>query len=203
MKLFNGAGAFDPNDPVSLVHACLKGNAHAQRALVKSYFGYVKSIVSRYAPRDSYMEEVINDSFLKVFQNLEKYDASQPFRAWLRTITINTAIDHYRKYAKDVQNDPIDHLADPAIGPDVVDQISASEILDMVQQLTPAYRIVFSMYVIDGFTHKEIAQRLGIQEGTSKSNLMDARRKLQAMIMQRNPELYQAYELKPLRRHEE
>jgi RNA polymerase sigma-70 factor (ECF subfamily) len=175
----------------------------AQRALIKHYFGYVKSICLRYSNDDQDADEILNDSFLKVFSNLLKYDKSQPFKGWIRTITVNTAIDHYRKSIRIPENESIDNLQVFDLDADIIDQLSAEEILQMVRSLTPAYRMVFSLYAIEGYSHKEIAEFLGIKEGTSKSNLQDARRKLQAMMFKQNPTLYSAYEMKKSTRDEE
>lgn len=202
MQLFRKAGRFDVNDSASIVNACREGNRNAQHALVEHYFNYVKTIALRYAASDEIADEIANDSFLKVFQNLEKYDLKQPLKNWIRKITINTAIDEYRKNSKIPETELVENQTSVEIPDEVLSQLSASEILKMVQKLTPAYRMVFSMYVIDGFTHKEIAERLGIHEGTSKSNLLDARRKLREMILKYNPDLYRAYEIKNVPRHE-
>lgn len=185
-KAIRGEKQFDPGDPDSVIASCRSGNAAAQHALIKLYYGYVKNIARRYSSDLLSVEEIINDSFLKVLTNLDKYDDKQSFKKWMATITINTAIDYYRKELKIPEhNSPYDvHL--PDMNEDIISRISAEEILSLVGQLSPAYRMVFSLYVIDGYSHREIAGMLGIQEGTSKSNLMDARRKLQTMILNRN-----------------
>jgi RNA polymerase sigma-70 factor (ECF subfamily) len=166
----------------------------------------VKSISLRYSSDDQDAEEILNDSFLKVFNNLDKYNEAQAFKGWLRTIVINTAIDYFRKNKlrpvfelyEEVEKQHIINSDE-----DIISRISAEEILTLVRQLSPAYRMVFSMYVIDGYAHKEIAEKLGIKEGTSKSNLQDARRKLQFMILKVYPKLYSAYELKTVPQNEE
>lgn len=198
MKIFRGKESFKSDDAESIIEACRLNNASAQRALIKLYYGYVKSIALRYSSDDDCAGEILNDSFLKVFQNINKYDEKQVFKAWIRTITVNTAIDYYRKNSQKPFFEDFEDQQIIDFDKDVISQISAEEILQLVRQLTPAYRTVFSLYVIDGYTHKEIAEKLGIQEGTSKSNLKDARKKLQKMILKTNPTLYSAYELKSL-----
>lgn len=158
--------------------------------------GYSKTIAIRYAANTEETEEIINDAFLKVFNNIKKYDYSQPFKAWLRTIVVNTAIDYYRKNKKYAQQVTIDEIDMPTMDVDIISKLSANEILKLVQALSPAYRMVFSLYVIEGYNHREIAEMLGIKEGTSKSNLQDARKKLQAMILSNYPHLYMIYSLK-------
>ncbi len=177
----------------SVLDACKIGNHQAQRCLIRQFLGYAKSISVRYAASFEEAEEIVDDCFLKVFQNLEHYDAAQPFKAWFRRIVINTAIDYYRKNLKWQGQASLDDLEVADCSHDILNEISAQEILALVQRLPPAYRMVFTLFVIDGYSHKEIAGMLGIQEGTSKSNLRDARRKLQGMIKLNFPHLYQLY----------
>jgi RNA polymerase sigma-70 factor (ECF subfamily) len=116
---------------------------------------------------------------------------------------VNTAIDAYRKNKQSPDYENLEDVQLPDLNGDAISSISAEEILTLVQQLSPVYRIVFSLYVIDGYSHKEIAEKLGIKEGTSKSNLQDARKRLQSMILKLNPNLYSAYELKTLHKNED
>jgi RNA polymerase sigma-70 factor (ECF subfamily) len=196
MDLFNRRASFNPDNPESIIAACLGGNPQAQRALIKLFFGFAKSISIRYATKKDSVEEIINDSFLKVFNNLHKYDSYQPFKAWLRTIVVNTAIDYYRKNIKAPYFEDFEKINIVDLEEDAISKISADEIHALVQKLPPSYKMVFTLYVIEGYSHREIADLLGIKEGTSKSNLQDARRKLQLMILKTNPNLYKAYELK-------
>ena len=186
---------FQENDTPSIIKACLHGNSSAERLLLKQNLSFAKLVTSRYAANAEEGEEIVNDGFLKVFQNLGKYQFDQPFRAWVRTIMVRTAIDYYCKNLKHHELVPLDDLEVTNIGADVISKISTTEILKLIQQLSPAYRMVFTMYVLDGYTHKEIASMLEIKEGTSKSNLQDARKKLQIMIKKFYPNLYLAHTL--------
>ncbi|MFZ4546782.1 MAG: RNA polymerase sigma factor [Bacteroidales bacterium] len=203
MKFFRGKEEFNPNEPESVIAACKSNNASAQRVLVKLFFGYVKSIALRYSADNTLADEILNESFLKVFNNLHKYDEKQAFKGWLRTIVVNTAIDSYRKNKQTPDYENLEDVQLADLNGDAISSISAEEILALVQQLSPVYRMVFSLYVIDGYSHKEIAEKLGIKEGTSKSNLQDARKRLQSMILKLNPNLYSAYELKTLHKNED
>ena len=184
------------DDLDSVIGACLQENREAQRILVKMFFGFAKSVCMRYSANNEETEEIINDGFLKVFNNLSKYDQSLPFKAWLRTIMVNTAIDHYRKNEKYQHHVSLDDMEIAETGGDIISKITAEEILALIRRLPPAYRTVFTLHVIDNYTHREIADMLGIKEGTSKSNLQDARRKLQLMIKNTYPHLYLSYGLK-------
>lgn len=170
-----------------IIEGCLEERQDAQRQLFKLYFGYAKSICLRYSSSKEEAEEILNTGFLKVFRGLPKYDNIQPFRAWLRVIMINTAIDYYRKEQKHSKNIPLGETIDVPFEDDILDKISAEEILDLVQQLPTSYRTVFMLYVVDGYNHREIGELLGIAEGTSKSNLAVARTKLKVMLLQKNP----------------
>ena len=194
--------SFSEDDLESVIAACLAQDKQAQRVLIKLFFSYAKSISMRYASNEVEAEEVMNDGFLKVFNNLSKYDHSQPFKAWLRTIIVNTAIDSYRKNQKYSHNVDLDDVEVADLSEDVISKISADEIIALVQQLPPAYRMVFTLYVMEGHTHREIAELLGIKEGTSKSNLQDARKKLQQMIKREFPHLHLAYAIKTNRINE-
>ncbi len=182
-----------------MIAACIDHNNEAQRTLIKLFLGYAKSICSRYSSNEQEMEEIINDGFLKIFTNLSKYDNSQPFKAWLRTIMVNTAIDYYRSNKKYRLQMPIDGLEIADFDEDIIGQLSADEIMKLVAKLSPTYRMVFMLYVVEGYKHREIAERLGIQEGTSKSNLQDARLKLQEMIRINYPHLFDVYGLRKIK----
>jgi RNA polymerase sigma-70 factor (ECF subfamily) len=171
-----------------LIQRCLGYQPDAQKALFKLYYGYAKSICLRYSASKEESDEILNSGFLKVFQNLDKYNTLQPFRAWLRSIMINTAIDYYRKEQKYAHSQPLTESMDFQIHENVIDDISADEIMDLVQKLPTSYRTVFVLYVVDGYNHREIGELLGITDGTSKSNLAVARTKLKAMLIAKNPE---------------
>lgn len=191
--MFKKKSRFTEDDLTSVLDACRAGDGRAQRCLIEQFMGYAKSICQRYTGHPLETEEIINEGFLKVFTHLDRYDPTQPFKAWLRTILVNTAVDYYRKQKKWAQQVGLDELEAIDWNDDIIAAISAQEILALVQQLPPAYRMVFTLFVVDGYSHREIADLLSIQEGTSKSNLRDARRKLQLMIKRYYPALYQQY----------
>lgn len=147
------------------------------------------SVCFKYAGNKDDAVEIVNDGFLKLFVGLQNYEATHSnvaasFMGWLKKIMINTAIDRYRKDKHlELINDLDDeHFNVSDIAENAVDKISHDEIMKAVQNLSPAYRLVFNLYVIDEMTHKEIAQFLNISEGTSKSNLSKARKILQKQI---------------------
>ena len=150
------------------------------------YYAYGMSITLRYADSREEAAEILNDAFMKVFTNIKKFDSGRPFKPWLRRIIINTAINHFHKTKNRKEITDLDP-ADNKIRSEeqIISGISYDEIIELIQQLTPAYRTVFNLYVIEGFQHREIAEMLGIAEGTSKSNLHKAKKNLQS-ILERN-----------------
>ncbi|WP_025763450.1 RNA polymerase sigma factor [Dyadobacter tibetensis] len=189
--LFRKKTSFDENDFDSVVSACIAGNPQAQRSLYKQFYGYSKSICMRYTNSMEEAEEVMNEGFFKIFKNLERYDPGHPFKAWLRTIMVNTAISYYRKHKKhsedviSIEDAPYPHFDENIIG-----QITADEILQLVQKIKPIYKNVFLMYVVDGYNHREIAELLDINEATVRSHYVRARARLQHLIQQYYPNLF-------------
>ncbi|HEX5625471.1 MAG TPA: sigma-70 family RNA polymerase sigma factor [Saprospiraceae bacterium] len=172
----------------AMIKACAAQDPLGQRRLFEFYYGYVKSICLRYTSKLEDCEEVMDDSFIKVFRNLDKYDFARPFKYWLRTVVVNTAIDFYRQNNRIIQAQSIEDYEEISMEDHHVERLSVEEILAVVQKLSPAYRTVFMMFVVDGYTHKEISEMLKITEGTSKSNLAKARIKLQDLLIREYPQ---------------
>ncbi len=169
-----------------LVQGCLRKDRDSQRLLYQHYYSYGMSVCLRYCRSRDEAKEVLNDGFLKVFQKIDQYRMDTSFEAWLRRIMINASIDHYRKEMKHYNHYSNEKISISNGQASAIDEMAHEELMHLVQQLTPAYRAVFNLYVIDGFTHDEIANVLQISEGTSKSNLSKARENLRAMLMQLN-----------------
>lgn len=141
------------------------------------------AICRRYALNDFDAAEVLNDGFLKVFTHIEKYDLEKPFKPWLARIITNTAIDHYRMNLKFSDHDDVDDHEEIGQAASIYEQLAYKDLLVLVQTLSPAYRTVFNLYAIDGYSHEEIASLLKISTGTSKSNLFKARQQLREKLM--------------------
>ncbi|MBL7858217.1 MAG: RNA polymerase sigma factor [Cyclobacteriaceae bacterium] len=178
-----------------LIQGCKKNDRESQRLLYKHYYGYAMRICARYCRSFEASKEIVNDGFLKVFSKLEQHDTEASFKGWLRKIMINTAIDHYRKEVKHHHYESIDMTYKiKSDDVSVVDQLSYEELITLIQTLSPAYRTVFNLYVIDGYTHEDIATLLGISIGTSKSNLMKAKENLKKKLAStNNSEIYAKY----------
>ena len=151
------------------------------------------SICLRYARDEEEAIGVLNAGFMKIFTKVDQYNPSLSFKSWVRRIMVNTAIDHYRSIQPHVNHLEISSAQQEQIDPDVVSKVSEEEIMKLVQTLPPAYRMVFNLYAIEGYNHREIAEKLNVSEGTSKSNLAKARAKLQNMIKEHYQEDYHKY----------
>lgn len=178
------------NDFEYILIQCLQKNEVAQGKLYEMYFGYAKSICLRYSSNSEDAKDIMMTGFYKVFNNLDKYSIEFPFKGWLRTIMVNTALTFYRDNKKFNQNISIDNYAELQYTEQIINDLSAEELLKYIQDLPPSYRTVFVMHVVDGYNHREIAEILNIQESTSRTNYMKARIKLQQMIQLSNPDLF-------------
>lgn len=136
-----------------------------------------------YSNTDFEAEEMANDGFMKVFDKMVSYDMSRSFTPWIRRIMINSAIDHIRSQRKHYMSEDIDEQVDISNEDlSILDKIAADELMDKIRELPPAYKTTFILYAVEGLKHHEIAERLGIAEGTSKSNFAKAKKKLQESL---------------------
>jgi RNA polymerase sigma-70 factor, ECF subfamily len=174
------------------IRGCVHNNRESQKKIYTSFYGYGMSICERYTKRKEDAMEIYNDSFLKVFKEIYRYTPAyenevNSFKGWIRKIIIYTAIDYTRKYYKQSLTE-LDStiMYVPAEEESALDMMSFDEIINAVRELSPAYRAILNMFIIDGFTHEEIASQLGISIGTSKSNLFKARQQLQKILKKDN-----------------
>jgi RNA polymerase sigma factor (sigma-70 family) len=167
---------------LELVSGCLKQDRKDQKMLYKTFYGFSMAICLRYANNHYEAAEIMNQGFYKVFTHLNQYDVSKPLKAWIGRIMMNTSIDYYRSNLKAAHTDDLEKAE--SIGNDDYSdkKIMYDDLLAMIQKLPNAYRTVFNLYAIEGYTHEEIGELLGISAGTSKSNLFKAREKLKRMI---------------------
>ncbi len=175
------------------IRGCALNQRESQKKLYNSFYGYAMSICDRYTSREEDASEILNDGFLKIFKEIHHFkpaysDVVSSFKGWLRKIMVYTAIDHFRKNNKHQHVTELDtaiiHL--PAEDETAVDKISYDEIIRFIQDLSPAYRTVLNLFVVDGFSHDEISRQLNISVGTSKSNLAKARKQLQKILFRQN-----------------
>jgi RNA polymerase sigma factor (sigma-70 family) len=177
----------------ALIDGCLKGDRRSQQAVHKMFYGKMKAVCMRYTRDSDQAMDVLQEGFLKVFNNLEKYTGVGTFEGWMRRIMVNLSIDRFRRLKHDLvllgeQNDienwageTDDETDDSEEGEEIYD-ITPEQIIDAMQQLTPAYRTVFNLYVYEDYTHQDIAEALGISVGTSKSNYAKAKKNMKKLL---------------------
>jgi RNA polymerase sigma factor (sigma-70 family) len=175
------------------VGACALNNRESQKVIYSSFYGYAMAICDRYTSKQDDAVEILNDGFLKIFKEIHHYkpaytDVVSSFKGWLRKIMVYTAIDHYRKYHKHQMVTQLDDVVYQmaSVNEDALDKLSYEEIIRAVQDLSPGYRTVFNLFVIEGLSHDEIAKQLSISIGTSKSNLFKARLQLQKILLNKH-----------------
>lgn len=164
------------------VEGCVAGRPLAQKQLFDRYAGFAKTICLRYVAHDEEAEEMVSDGFIKVFGSIGRYNTSQVFEAWFRTVMVNAAIDYFRKHHARIEFTDLDHAHGVKMDDAHLDLLTVDEIMDFVQKLSPVYRTVFSLSIVDGYSHQEIAGMLGVTESAVRANLAKARVKLQDWI---------------------
>lgn len=166
-----------------LLKGCKAGNRQMQEALYKHTAAKMLAVCMRYTRDKMEAEDVLQIAYVKVFEKLKEYRGDGAFEGWIRRIMVNTAIESYRKNIKMMHIVPIeDAYEQPSTGFDF-SRLGIQDLMKVVQKLADGYRIVFNMYAIEGYSHKEIAAALGISEGASKSQLSRARSILKAEII--------------------
>lgn len=151
--------------------------------MYRSYYGAMMNLCLRYTKNESDALEVLNTGFLKVFQNIQRYESGKgALYTWIRTVVIRSCLDFVRRKGKEEIHSGIEEATDLPAEAEIIGQLEAMQLLSFIRQLSPATQAVFNLYAIEGFTHKEIAQLLNISEGTSKWHFSEARKKLQQMI---------------------
>lgn len=169
------------DDLDELIKACLKKNEHAQRKLFSLMYQFTMSVASRYGQNQMETEEIANNALYKMLDKLRQYQKGSEFKAWLRKVIIHCGIDYYRKYHKNkARSIDINHGTIRNTGSDRLEQ---DYLLDMIRRLSPKYKMVFNLFVMEGYSHEEISKELDISVGTSKSNLSKARKKLQSWVI--------------------
>ena len=156
-----------------------------QELLYNRFSPKMYSVCLRYSGNAEDARDLLQEGFIKIFKNLSKYRGDGSFEGWIRRIFVNTSIEHFRKkvYLQDVTETQERTLEDKEWN--VLDELAEKDIMKMIHQLSPGYKAVFNMHVIEGYSHKEIAEMLGINEGTSKSQLARAKMVLKKMVHDR------------------
>ncbi|HEY0670525.1 MAG TPA: RNA polymerase sigma factor [Sphingobacteriaceae bacterium] len=171
------------NSEKILIQNCKNGDISSQERLYKHFYGYAMGIGLRYVFNREDALEVVNDSFIKVFNSIRTFNDENPFKPWLRKIIVNTAIDRRRKDLKYLHNVDLEQAEHVDVGAHVVEHLTAQDILKLLNYLPDVHRMVFNLYEIDGYSHEEIARMLKIAPSSSRTYLSRAKERLKAAIM--------------------
>jgi RNA polymerase sigma factor (sigma-70 family) len=165
-----------------LIRGCIEGNRRMQEELYRRLSPRMYAVCLRYASNAEEAEDILQEGFIKVYKKLDSFRAEGSFEGWVRRIFVNTAIEHFRRkrYLQPVTEKEENTIEGKSLS--ALDGLAEKDILALVKQLSPGYRTVFNMYVVEGYTHKEIGDMLGISEGTSKSQLSRAKVILQDLV---------------------
>ena len=164
------------------IEACIAKERWAQKQLYEEHYSLLLGVCHRYSNNHDDALDILHEGFIKILGNIHKYQPGTSLVAWMRRIIINTAIDYYRMQSRRRTDDLETAYDVQSPEPDAISKLTVQEIILCIQQLTPAYRSVFNLYVVEGFSHKEIADMLDITESTSRSNLVKARSKLKDLM---------------------
>lgn len=173
----------------TLVKKCVSGNDKAYREFFDRFSPIMMGVALRYMKDTALAEDVLQEGFIKVFNNLHRFEHKGSLEGWVRRIIVNTALDHIRKYKKEQSNLELDNSHFEVVQKsEVISELQAEVLLNIVKELPDGYRIVFNMYAIEGYSHKEIAKQLKISENTSKSQYSRANTLLRKLLEKYNIE---------------
>ena len=170
------------NNVDHIIEGCCRKEPVAQRLLYEMFSARMFGVCMRYSGSREDAQDILHEGFLKIYEKIEQFESRGSFEGWIRKIMVNTALEKFRSQSRTVNaKESIEDL-EQGTGDDLNENITAKELLAIIGELTPQYRMVFNLYAIEGYSHKEISEMLGISEGTSKSNLSRARTILQEKV---------------------
>ena len=165
-----------------LIEGCINNKQEAQQKLFNLFAGKMMSVCLRYANDEQQAQDILQEGFIKVFKNINKYRFDGSFEGWLRRVFVTVAIRQVSKQKIYFSDADISDKAEHSVDPEVLSKISTDEIHLMIRNMPDGYRTIFNLNIIEGYSHEEIAAMLGIQATTSRGQLLKARKYLQAMI---------------------
>jgi len=170
------------NKEHELIQKCIEGDGKAQKALYEKFASTMYGICIRYSSNTEEAKDIMQDGFIKVFTKLQQFEGSGSFEGWMKRIFINCALEFYRVNKVHMYHSGAEGAEDKLVDDHTLDKISQKEILQIMNNMAPGYRTVLNLYIVEGYSHAEIAEIMGISEGTSKSQLSRARVILQEEI---------------------
>lgn len=166
-----------------LLEGCLANNRKAQEGLYRQFYGFAMSIALRYSRDEHDAADIMSHAFVKVFKSIRSYDPQKgSFHAWIKKIVMNEGLDHIKGRKRFSENVDVETIAEPEINNAALEQMGSEEIMNIIKRLPPATHAVFILYAVEGYNHREVSERLGISEGTSKWHLSEARKTLQQQL---------------------
>ncbi len=170
-----------------LIENCLKGNARAQKLLYDKFGPKLMGVCFRYATNKQEAEDLLQDGFIKIFEKLDKYSGIGSFEGWMRRIVVNTALDNIRKNKKFLLNTDLETEGYKLSSNDFIEErLAAKDLIKVLHSIPLGYKTVFNLYAIEGYSHKEIAEQLGVSTSTSKSQYSRAKALLREKITKLN-----------------
>jgi RNA polymerase sigma-70 factor (ECF subfamily) len=165
-----------------IIGGCIRNKEKSQEQMYKRFFGYAFKIALIHNRDRNIAMEIVNDSFMKVFSQIKRYDTTLPFTSWLGRIVVNTSIDNFRKNNRYITHDDSERLMVADTSPGIINELSADEILKMLNHLPEIHRMVFTLYELDGYSHEEISSMLNIPVSTSRVYLTRAKKRLRELF---------------------
>jgi len=177
-----------------LIKGCIGGDRRLQQELYERFASKMYAVCLRYANNSNDAQDLLQEGFIKVYKNLHRFRAEGSFEGWIRRVFVNTSIEHFRRKAAQLAT-VSEKEENTIVDVDVtaLDNLAEKDIINLIQELSPGYRTVFNLYVVEGYSHREIGDLLGISEGTSKSQLARAKAILQKKVTRFLSEKHRPY----------
>jgi RNA polymerase sigma factor (sigma-70 family) len=169
----------------TMIEGCMANDRKAQKLLYEHFYEFAMTIALRYSRDEMDAADIMSHAFVKVFKSIRTFDSSKgSLYAWIKRIVVNEGLDYIKSRNRFSENVELETVDEPGINNSVLEQMGAEEIMKLIQKLPPATHAVFVLYAVEGYNHREIAERLKISEGTSKWHLSEARKTLQQQLTQ-------------------
>ncbi|HWI93624.1 MAG TPA: RNA polymerase sigma factor [Flavisolibacter sp.] len=166
-----------------MLNGSLANKRKAQEALFRHFYGFAMNIALRYSRDEMDAADIVSHAFVKIFKSIHSFDSTKgSLHAWIKRIVVNEGLDHIKSRTRFSENVELETVPEPQINNSVIEQMGAEEIMEIVKKLPPATHAVFVLYAVEGYNHREIAEKINISEGTSKWHLSEARKFLQEQI---------------------
>ncbi len=168
---------------IDLLQGCIANDRKVQKLLYEQFYEFAMTVAMRYSRDEMDAADIMSHAFVKVFKSIKSYDSTKgSLHAWIKRIVVNEGLDHIKSRERFSENVELETVDEPPINNSVLEEMGAEEIMELIAKLPPATHAVFVLYAVEGYNHREIAEKLGISEGTSKWHLSEARKTLQKQL---------------------